>query len=104
MSATERNVGMWKIPGRTSSLLLGGFRGVFWKERKAQTNWICSVWEPLLFEVKSVPRVSQRSEEKKGRGARCAIIQVLVLLHATFQLGVFFYALFPVGSFLLTRS
>lgn len=28
MSATERNVGMWKIPGRTSSLLLGGFSGV----------------------------------------------------------------------------
>lgn len=44
--------------------------GVFWRERKAQTNWIWSVWEPLLFEVKSVPRVSQRREEKKGEGWR----------------------------------
>lgn len=43
---------------------------MFWRERKAQTNWIWSVWEPLLFEVKSVPRVSQRREEKKGEGWR----------------------------------
>lgn len=59
---------MWKILGRTSSLLL---KEVFFLEGgvlmgKKGANWMCSVLEPVLFEVKSVPIVSQKRDGSRA--------------------------------------
>lgn len=54
---------------------------MLWKERKMQTNWTDSIQEPLLFEVKSVPKVSQR---KKSRERQCNIQYLLRLSKSVF--------------------